>query len=71
MTHAPQNDHFGNPVEIGREYVYAYFNRTSIAFRRVVVTGFTPQMVRVAYKKYGDREAASVVGGDRLFPVPD
>ena len=70
MTEITHKDHFGSPIEIGREYVYVYFNRTSVGFRRVVVTGFAPMTVRVAYKRYGDRVANATVGGDKLFPVP-
>lgn len=66
MTHAPHNDHFGNPVEIGREYVYVHHTGTSVAFARVKAAGFTPKMVKLdrAGYQYGH------CYGDKLFPVP-
>ena len=66
MTNTPHTDHFGNPLEIGKEYVYVYSTRTSVGFTRVIVSGFTPKMVQLSRfdKTYGH------CYGDKLFPVP-
>lgn len=71
MTDTPHKDHFRNPLEIGREYVYVYHNKTSIQFRRVRVLGFTPKMVRVTWADpRWATEPGTAVTGDKLFPVP-
>lgn len=60
-------DHFGKPLRLGDDVIYACVSGAGVWMRKMTILGFTPQMVRVAHADNQGEGGHSIVKSTSLI----